>query len=143
MRLGRSGDPAQAPLDAFLLAGDAAAATWVLGLLQDGLPARPFGQALLSGRASAPMAVAPRAPQVCNCFDVSQAKIVATLASCTGGADARLAQVQDKLRCGTQCGSCLPAVRALVARLPPTPVRAEPVEASLPFDGLSANGVTA
>ncbi len=143
MRLGRSGDPAQAPLDAFLLAGDAAAATWVLGLLQDGLPARPFGQALLSARASAPMAVAPRAPQVCNCFDVSQAKIVATLASCTGGADARLAQVQDKLRCGTQCGSCLPAVRALVARLPPTPVRAEPVEASLPFDGLSANGVTA
>ena len=143
MRLGRSGDPAQATLDAFLLAGDAAAATWVLGLLQDGLPARPFGQALLSGRATPPATVAPRAPQVCNCLDVSQAAIVDTLASCAGSAEARLAQVQDKLRCGTQCGSCLPALRALVASHTPGPVRAEPVEAGVPFDGLRANGVTA
>ena len=120
MRLGRGGDPAQATLDAFLLAGDAAAATWVLGLLQDGLPARPFGQALLSGRATSPAAVAPRAPQVCNCFDVSQSAIVAALAACHGDSEARLAQVQQRLSCGTQCGSCLPAVRALVAQHAPS-----------------------
>ena len=116
MRLGVATDAADAPLDAFLLAGDAAAAAWVLGLLQDGVPARPFGQALLSGRATAPTAVPPRAPQVCNCFDVSRSAIVDALAACRGDADARLAQLQDQLRCGTQCGSCLPELRALVSR---------------------------
>ncbi len=116
MRLGATTDGAT--LDAFLLAGDAAAAAWVLGLLQDGLPARPFGQALLSGRSTPPAAVPPRAPQVCNCFDVSQVAIIDTLAACHGDADARLVQLQQRLRCGTQCGSCLTAVKALVCLHP-------------------------
>ena len=134
MRLGSADDPARAPLDAFLLAGDGAAATWVLGLLQDGMPARPFGQALLSGRATAPTAVAPRSPQVCNCFNVSRAAIVATLASCRGNAAARLDQMQDKLRCGTQCGSCLPALRALVTSTD----QAEPANAGGHVQALTA-----
>ena len=33
---------------------------------------------------------------------------------CTGSEDERLHAVQARLRCGTQCGSCLPALRALV-----------------------------
>jgi assimilatory nitrate reductase catalytic subunit len=115
MRLHAAADLNAATLDAFLLAGDAGAATWVLGLLQDGQAARPFGQALLNGRASPPPAVKPRAPQVCNCFDVSQHAIVDALANCHGSAEARLTQLQQRLSCGTQCGSCLPAVRALVA----------------------------
>ncbi len=102
-------------LDAFLLAGDASAAVWVLDLLKDKLPARAFGQALLSGRATPPAAVLPRTPQVCNCFDVSRSAINDALSTCHGDADARLAQLQQRLHCGTQCGSCLPAVKALVA----------------------------
>jgi assimilatory nitrate reductase catalytic subunit len=119
MRLHAAADLNAATLDAFLLAGDAGAAGWVLELLQGGQPARPFGQALLNGRASPPAAVARRAPQVCNCFDVSRSTIVDVLAGCHGNADARLAQVQQRLSCGTQCGSCLPAVRALVAQHTP------------------------
>ena len=107
-----------ATLDAFLLAGDAAAAGWVLALLQDGQPARPFGRALLNGRADPPTAVAPRAPQVCNCLDVGQRAIVEVLATCQGDADARLATLQARLRCGTQCGSCLPELKRLVAAQP-------------------------
>ena len=113
--LGRHG----AALDAFLLSGDAAAAGWVLALLQDGLPARAYGQALLSGRAVPPTATAPRSPQVCNCFDVSETAIVDTLRRCEGNAEARLASLQQRLKCGTQCGSCLPALRAQVAAVPP------------------------
>ena len=105
-----------ATLDAFLLAGDASAASWVLALLKDSLPARAFGQALLSGRATPPSAVPQRAPQICNCFDVDRDTIVDALATCSGSADARLAQLQRRLQCGTQCGSCLPALRALVAQ---------------------------
>jgi assimilatory nitrate reductase catalytic subunit len=62
--------------------------------------------------------VAPRAPQVCNCFDVDAAAIAQAAAGCAPDLDddARLAAVQAGLRCGTQCGSCLPAVKALVRR---------------------------
>ncbi|MEO7852746.1 MAG: molybdopterin dinucleotide binding domain-containing protein, partial [Rubrivivax sp.] len=111
MRLAAPG----ATLDAFLLSGDAAAAGWVLKLLQGGLPARPYGQALLSGRAAPPTAMAARTPQVCNCFDVSESQIVDTLRQCEGSAEGRLAMLQQRLKCGTQCGSCLPALRAQVA----------------------------
>jgi assimilatory nitrate reductase catalytic subunit len=109
-------DAGGAALDAFMLAGDAGAASWVLTLLKDSLPARAFGQALLSGRASPPRAVPQRAPQVCNCFDVGRDTIVDALATCSGNADARLVQLQRRLQCGTQCGSCLPALRTLVAQ---------------------------
>ena len=108
-----------ATLEAFLLAGDASAASWVLALLKDNLPARAFGQALLSGRAIPTSAVPQRAPQVCNCFDVGRDAIVDALATCSGSADARLAQLQRRLQCGTQCGSCLPALRTLVAQHAP------------------------
>ena len=111
MRLAAPG----ATLDAFLLSGDAAAAGWVLKLLQDGLPARPYGQALLSGRAAPPTAMAARTPQVCNCFDVSERQIADALRECEGSAEVRLATLQQRLKCGTQCGSCLPALRAQVA----------------------------
>ncbi len=125
MRLHAGADRDNATLDAFLLSGDAAAAGWVLGLLQGGVPTRRFGQALLNGRATPPSAIAPRSPQVCNCFDVSRSQIVDALANCTGDADARLAQLQQRLSCGTQCGSCLPALRALVGD-DPTSVAVRP-----------------
>jgi assimilatory nitrate reductase catalytic subunit len=101
-------------LQAFLLAGDASAQTWVLDLLQQGAPAAAFGRALLAASKTPPQAVAPRSPQVCACHDVSEARIVSTLNGLAGDASQRLAQLQNKLRCGTECGSCLPAVKTLV-----------------------------
>jgi assimilatory nitrate reductase catalytic subunit len=102
-------------LDAFIVAGDVGCAEWALSLLQARLPAREHARVLLSGRTAA---AAPRSPQVCNCFDVSQAEIVNMLAA-SGGSDAeRIASVQQKLHCGTQCGSCLPAIKALAHTTP-------------------------
>jgi len=111
--------PEAAPLQAVLLAGDTAAEAWVLTLLQDRAPARAFGRALLSGRASPPQPLAAASPQVCNCLDVREDAIVRVLGQCGGSADARLAQLQQRLGCGTQCGSCLPKVKALVREHPP------------------------
>ncbi len=105
---------------AFLLAGDASAQGWVLDLLQQGQPAAAFGRALLAASRKPPQAVAPRSPQICACHDVSEARINSALAQCEGDEASRLQQLQDRLRCGTECGSCLPALKALV-RLP-TPV---------------------
>ena len=101
-------------LQAFLLAGDVQAAAWVLPLLQQGLPAATFGRALLAASKQAPATLVAASPQVCACHDVSEQRIVQALPLCTGTAAERLQQLQRQLRCGTECGSCLPAVKALV-----------------------------
>jgi assimilatory nitrate reductase catalytic subunit len=75
---------------------------------------------LLAPEAGAPQDLAPRSPQVCNCFDVSQDAIVKQLKTCSGAAGQRLQTLQAALRCGTQCGSCLPALRRMVADTPET-----------------------
>ena len=103
-------------LAAFMLAGNAAAQGWVLDLLQQHSHAAAFGRALLAASARAPLPVAPRSAQVCACHDVSEASIVSKLASCDGDETQRLHQLQASLRCGTECGSCVPALKGLIER---------------------------
>lgn len=107
-------DGGQARLEAFLLGGDISAENWIRPLLLDGLPAQGFGRALLQPGAKAPIALAARGRQVCSCFDVAEAAIEATLARCSGSPDAQLAQLQQELRCGTNCGSCVPELKRIV-----------------------------
>jgi assimilatory nitrate reductase catalytic subunit len=108
-------------LQAFVLAGDAAAQGWVLELLQGSQPAAAFGRALLSASRQPPQALAPRSRQVCACHDVSEAAIVLRLRAAAAGetteaadANQRLQQLQAQLKCGTECGSCLPALKLMV-----------------------------
>ena len=109
---------AQGQLQAVLLAGDTAAQTWVLDLLQQRVAAASLGSALLAGSAQPPQAVQARSPQICACHDVSEARICAVLPACTGDATQRLVQLQRQLKCGTDCGSCMPTLKALIARVP-------------------------
>jgi len=89
-------------------------------LLEDELPAQSFGRLLLSGSPTAPVALAPRGKQVCTCFNISEPQIIAVLGQCSGTTDERLSQLQGELKCGTNCGSCLPALRTLVNQHPAT-----------------------
>jgi assimilatory nitrate reductase catalytic subunit len=107
-------------LDAFLLAGDTRAEAWIAPLLQQSLPAQAYGRFLLAPGATPPGPAPRRSPQVCSCFDVSEAAILQTLAACAGPPDTRLAALQARLRCGTQCGSCLPTLKRLVDVQPAT-----------------------
>jgi assimilatory nitrate reductase catalytic subunit len=99
---------------AFVLAGDVRAAGWIGELLVEQLPADLYGRALLSGSAVAPTPVPARGAQVCSCFDVTEPQIENTLAHCNGTPDAQLVQLQAELKCGSNCGSCLPKLRAMV-----------------------------
>ncbi len=101
-------------LDAFLLAGDISAEAWIRPLLQDELAAQAYGRLLLVPGARAPVAVVGKGRQVCSCFDVGEPQIAATLARCSGTADAQLASLQSELKCGTNCGSCVPELKRLV-----------------------------
>ncbi|HEX6363920.1 MAG TPA: (2Fe-2S)-binding protein, partial [Albitalea sp.] len=114
MRLVRNGTDTR--LDAFLLAGDASGEAWIKTLLQEQLPAQAYGRALLAPGAKAPAAIAPRGRQVCTCFDVSEPRIEQALAGGSGSADQRLARLQQVLKCGTNCGSCIPELKRLVRR---------------------------
>ena len=64
----------------------------------------------LAPSATPPVGVAPR-EIVCKCADVSLAQIKEEL-----DAGNTLTAMQDKLKCGTYCGSCLPDIKRLAAR---------------------------
>lgn len=105
-------------LHALLLAGDTSAETWLKTLLQQELPAQHYGRLLLRPGARPPQALqtlgAARGKPVCSCLGVSDAAIDAALPDCHGSDADRLAQLQQRLHCGTQCGSCLPHIKRLL-----------------------------
>jgi assimilatory nitrate reductase catalytic subunit len=116
--LNLDGDDLQtAPVQALLRVGQHEEGAWLVDLWRERTAASTVGRWLLSPGAPPANTVAA-SPQVCNCFDVREDVIRLTLARCGGTPAERLAQLQAEKRCGTQCGSCLPALRRLVATTP-------------------------
>jgi len=105
-------------VEALLLGGDTSAESWLKAVLQDEQPAQAYGRLLLLPGAKPPTAVPARGRQVCTCFDVGEAAITQTLLGLHGDDDGRLSALQAKLQCGTNCGSCIPALRRLVRVVP-------------------------
>jgi assimilatory nitrate reductase catalytic subunit len=103
-----------ATLEGFLLAGDTRAQSWMTTLLQDEQPTQSYGRALLAPGATPPIPVQSRGKTVCNCFNVTDSAIESTLAECTGFAADRLEALQNSLKCGTNCGSCVPQLLRMV-----------------------------
>ena len=105
-------------LDGFMLAGDTRAEAWLKPLLQDELPADAYGRRLLMPGAQPPVALEAKGRQICTCFNVTDVAITERLATFEGGEDERLAALQANLRCGTNCGSCVPELKRLVRATP-------------------------
>ncbi|MGE5453248.1 MAG: molybdopterin-dependent oxidoreductase [Acidobacteriota bacterium] len=116
MRLHRYPDGLR--LEAFMLAGDISAEAWIRPLLQEEQLADAYGRALLTPGATPPVAVESKGRQVCTCFNVTEPHIVGMLKHCQGDTDKRLAQLQGELKCGTNCGSCIPELRKIIKRHP-------------------------
>ncbi|KRB99958.1 nitrate reductase [Hydrogenophaga sp. Root209] len=115
-RLVRVGEVTQ--LDGFMLAGDTRAEAWLKPLLQDELAADAYGRRLLMPGAKPPVAIEAKGRQICTCFNVTDLAITGRLATCEGSDDERLATLQTSLRCGTNCGSCVPELKRLVRATP-------------------------
>ena len=101
-------------LQAVLLAGDVSAQAWIGPLLQERLDAQPLRRALLQPGATAPVPLAARGATVCACEGVAESAIAGLLQRCAGDAGARLQRLKSELRCGTQCGSCVPQLQRMV-----------------------------
>jgi assimilatory nitrate reductase catalytic subunit len=121
LRIVRAADGSE-QLSGFWLAGDASGEAWLRGLLEEGAVLPGPGRHLLVPGALAGKLAAPRSAQVCTCFNVSEEAIRAALPRCTGGPDERVAQLQRSLKCGSNCGSCLPALRQLAKSVVPVVV---------------------
>jgi assimilatory nitrate reductase catalytic subunit len=103
----------QTTLEGFMLAGDTRSQGWIKTVLQDQLDAQGWGRALLAPGATPPGAVRSRGKQVCSCFNVTEQAISEALLNGTGNANQRLALLQQSLKCGTNCGSCVPELQRM------------------------------
>lgn len=104
---------ADGKLAAISLAGDVAAERWLRAYLEEGHPVSGLGRQLLQPGARAPEGFSARGKIICNCFNIAE-DTIRTVAAQAGDAD-RLAFLQQQLKCGTQCGSCVPELKKLVA----------------------------
>ncbi|MGE0806650.1 MAG: molybdopterin-dependent oxidoreductase [Burkholderiaceae bacterium] len=113
---------------ALRLVGEAAAFDWLHRAMLAGEAlgsSRPWLFAPLARPPGAAMTSSSRI--VCSCHGVDEACIAAELAH---GAD--LPRLQQQLRCGTACGSCLPALRRMLAAAEAAPDSA-PLFVGLPL----------
>jgi assimilatory nitrate reductase catalytic subunit len=107
-------------IEAFVVAGEGVAEPWLRPLLERQEVVTALGMRLLSASPPDAGSGARRAAQICSCFDISDQQITSQLQTCRGSEDDRLSQLQAELKCGTNCGSCIPALRKLIRITAPT-----------------------
>jgi assimilatory nitrate reductase catalytic subunit len=95
---------------------DLEARTWLKQYLETYTDISALGRKLLASGKKAPQPIVPRGKIICNCFDVSEQSITQCLQQ-TASSDPEdlLAVLHTKLDCGTNCGSCLPELKNMVA----------------------------
>lgn len=94
------------------LVGETLAAEWLKEIMtQDGFPdeVRRWALAPVS---SPPTGNTGRGRIICNCMDVSEMEIMQILKAGAG-----LDYLQGKLKCGTECGSCVPELKRIISRI--------------------------
>jgi assimilatory nitrate reductase catalytic subunit len=91
------------------LIGETLAADWLKQVMQQGQFTDELRRWALAPLSTPPNGQKSRGKIICNCFDVSENEIIET---CEAGAD--LQTLQAKLKCGTNCGSCVPELKRLV-----------------------------
>ena len=106
-------------VSAVRLAGDTQAAVWLKDWLIRGDSVAVLGRLLLAPTVAAPTGFVTCGKIVCNCWNVSQSEISEFVDALPDvervGNSAAFDAVQVALKCGTQCGSCLPEVRRMVS----------------------------
>lgn len=93
------------------LIGETLAADWLKQVMLDGQFTDEIRKWALAPLSTPPTGQKSRGKIICNCYDVSENEIIET---CEMGAD--LQTLQAKLKCGTECGSCVPELKRLVSQ---------------------------
>ncbi len=102
-------------LEAFVMAGDTSAEAWLKTLLQTQQSTESYGRRLLMTGQKPPVAIKAVGQTICTCLGVKDVAIEAWLQANPGSADLQLEGLKTNLKCGTQCGSCVPQLRRIMA----------------------------
>jgi assimilatory nitrate reductase catalytic subunit len=94
------------------LTGETIARDWLRDLIAGSDSAEAVRRWVLAPLAAPPGGQRRRGRIVCNCLDVAETEINERLA-----AGLSLAEVQDALKCGTSCGSCVPELRRMAGHV--------------------------
>ncbi|WP_296752729.1 nitrate reductase [Thiobacillus sp.] len=92
------------------LSGETAAFEWLRDAMVDGVGMAALRSWMLAPVTRPPAGEAGRGRIVCNCLNVAEPAIAAAIAAGAG-----LAALQSNLKCGTECGSCVPELKRLIA----------------------------
>ncbi|MBJ7549028.1 (2Fe-2S)-binding protein, partial [Pseudomonas sp. OA3] len=97
------------------LAGETAASEWLRSLWLDGQADADLRRWLLAPVSAPPgnAGASVRGKTLCNCLNVSESAVCAGIAR---GLD--LDGLKQELKCGTNCGSCVPEIKRLLAQQP-------------------------
>jgi assimilatory nitrate reductase catalytic subunit len=101
-------------LRAFLIAGDTTSETWLKALLQTHASTQSYGRRLLMTGRKPPMELVNEGNTVCSCLGVKELSIHHHLKLKKGDKSQLLYSLQSELKCGTQCGSCVPELRRII-----------------------------
>jgi len=90
---------------------------WLLECLLGERPVASIRHHLLAPNAQPPEDLKPRSPIVCSCFDVDERRIREALLHqrVTTPDQTALSSLESTLKCGTNCGSCRPRLKQLIA----------------------------
>ena len=91
------------------LCGETAAGAWLRDVMVERQSTTELRRWLLAPLAAPPEAARGRGRIVCNCLNVAESDIRAAF---DAGED--FAAMQQRLKCGTSCGSCVPEIRRMI-----------------------------
>jgi len=94
-----------------------ASTTWLREYLESGLDAKTLGRSLLMPVSKPPVEIKPKGKAICNCFNVSADTMTQCLKKMSVGIspDDAMNSLQSATQCGTNCGSCKPEVKQIIA----------------------------
>lgn len=93
------------------LVGEILATEWLKEVMTQGRLTDELRRWALAPLSAPPTGQRSRGKIICNCLDVAENEIIDNILI---GAD--FATLQNKLKCGTECGSCVPELKQLVRR---------------------------
>ena len=95
-----------------------ASTAWLRDYLEIGLDAKTLGRSLLMPVSKPPTEIKSKSKAICNCFNVSADKMKQCLSKMSAGTsfDDAMNSLQSETQCGTNCGSCKPEVKQIIAR---------------------------
>ncbi|MDX1669685.1 MAG: molybdopterin-dependent oxidoreductase, partial [Limnobacter sp.] len=105
----------RAYLTAVMLAGSVVSEPWLRQFFESRENVIPHRSALLKSQSKPPVAGLAPVKMICNCVGVSQESIQASLLTMEKLSEAeKLQRLKYTLKCGTECGSCVPEIRGLI-----------------------------